>query len=150
MALSRLSAALPFVTQFLALPPDTGLVIERRRVDPTGGVVASVMYQETVLTPDEGMYFGPEPASADPDPHPRSAIGKFGEGLYRTTIGDRHGHPNIVARLTEPAIPGTGESLVQWVLDQLQDSIAGGARFAPGQTVRVGRRAMDTDPAARA
>ncbi|WP_330253968.1 hypothetical protein OG874_05105 [Nocardia sp. NBC_00565] len=142
MELFQLSASLPFVTQFLALPPETGLVIDRRWVRSTGGVVAGVAYQGTMLTPDDGIHFGPEPASIGPLPTAHFAILQFGEGLYRTTIGDQHGHPDIVARVTEPAVPGTQESLVQWILDDLQDSLAAGTRFAPGQTIRVGGRTL--------
>jgi hypothetical protein len=142
MELFQLSAALPFVTQFLALPPETGLVIERRRVGPAGGVVADVAYKDTMLTPDDGVYFGPQSPSVDAFPKAHFAIGRFGEGLYRTMIGDQHGHPDIVACLTTPPVPGMQDSLVQWILDDLQDSIAAGTRFAPGQTIRVGWRTL--------
>jgi hypothetical protein len=142
MELFQLSAKLPFVAQFLALPPGTGLVIERHAVGPTGGVVAEVAHNDTLLTPDDGLYFGPEPIAATPIPVAHSAIGQIGEGLYCTGIGDRHGHPEIVARLTEPAIPGATGPLVQWILDDLQDSIAVGTRFEPGQTIRVGWRTL--------
>ncbi|MFI5720976.1 hypothetical protein [Nocardia sp. NPDC051750] len=140
--LFQLSASLPFVTQFLALPPETGLVIERHLEPLTGGVMAGVAHRGTALTPPDGMYFGPEPASIDSMPMAHFAILQFGEGLYRTSIGDQHGHPEIVVRVTEPAVPGIQESLVQWILDDLQDSLATGTRFAPDQTIRVGGRTL--------
>jgi hypothetical protein len=34
------------------------------------------------------------------------------------------------------------DPLVQWILDDLQDCIAAGTRFAPGQTIRVGWRTL--------
>lgn len=142
MELFRVSAALPFVTQFLALPPETGVLINRQRVGPAGGVVADVSYKDIALSPDDGMYFGPQPPSEEAFPKAHFAIGRIGEGLYRTMIGDRHGHPDIVARLTTPPIPGLQDSLVHWILDDLQDSIAAGTRFAPGQTIRVGWRIL--------
>lgn len=146
MDLFQVSESLPFVTQFLALPPETGVIIDRFRGDATGGVVAGVSYQGAMLTPDDGMRFGPEPESIETliatTPGASFAIHRFGEGLYRTTIGNQHGHPEIVARITEPVIPGISESLVELILDDLQDSLAAGTRFEPGQTVRIGGRTL--------
>lgn len=124
--LFALSTELPFVTQFLALPPKTNLLIDRDNVTVNGGVLAHVSRNNAVLTPDEGMYFGPEPP---PRPSPISAhcaLADLGGGLYRTTIGPRCGHPDIVARLTEPPIPGLDDPLISFILDDLPDGMDAG------------------------
>ncbi|KIA61152.1 hypothetical protein [Nocardia vulneris] len=140
--LHQLSVAFPFVTQFLALPPETGLLIERDRVEQTGGLMAEVAYQDTMVTPDGGMHFGPAPEPLNFDLWARFAIGQSAPGLYRTTIGAEYRHPEIVARLSEPALPDVDDVLVDWVLDDLQRSISTGTRFTPGERIQVGWRTL--------
>ncbi|WP_024802128.1 hypothetical protein [Nocardia sp. BMG51109] len=143
MKLFRLTAALPFLAQFLALPPETGLIIARDTVDADGGVVAEVAYRNTMITADGGARFGPDPAPGEPEYlRPHFSIERFGEGLYRTTIGRRQGHPDVVARIADPPVPGLDESLVEWVLDDVQDAMAVGTRFASGRTIRIGWRTL--------
>ena len=139
--LFRVWLAFPYTAQFLALPPGTDVVVHRDRVSAVGGVVADVAYQDAVLTPDGGMYFGPEPV-AEPEPVASARLGvvKMGDGRYSTGFGGRGGHPDIVIRLAEPPVPGLEDALAQWLVDYLQDSIAEGTRFTPGQTIQVGWR----------
>ncbi|WP_280409765.1 hypothetical protein [Nocardia brasiliensis] len=140
--LHQLAVAFPFVTHFLALPPETGLLIERGRVEETGGLVAEVAYQDTMVTPDGGVHFGPAPEPVNFDLWARFAIGQSAPGLYRTTIGAEYRHPEFVARLSEPAIPDSDDALVDWVLDDLQRSISTGTRFTPGERIQVGWRTL--------
>ncbi|MGX1779101.1 hypothetical protein ACWIGW_43835 [Nocardia brasiliensis] len=140
--LHQLAVAFPFVTQFLALPPETGLLFERGRVEETGGLVAEVAYQDTMVTPEGGLHFGPAPEPVNFDLWARFAIGQSAPGLYRTTIGAEYRHPEFVARLSEPAIPDTDEALVDWILDDLQRSISTGTRFTPGERIQVGWRTL--------
>ncbi|WP_280445911.1 hypothetical protein [Nocardia brasiliensis] len=140
--LHQLSVAFPFVTQFLALPTETGLFIERDRIEKTGGLVAEVAYQDTPVTPDGGTHFGPAPEPLNFDLWARFAIGQSAPGLYRTTIGAEYRHPEIVARLSEPALPEVDDVLVEWILDDLQRSISTGTRFTPGERIQVGWRTL--------
>lgn len=140
--LHQLSVAFPFVTQFLGLPQGTVLRIERDMVEESGGLFAEVTYQDELCTPHGGAHFGPVPTPLDLDLRVRSAIGQSGPGLYRTTIGYQHQHPEIVARLSEPAIPDIDDVLVDWILDDLQHCLSTGTRFVPGQTIRAGWRTL--------
>lgn len=135
--LFRVWLAFPFTAQFLPLPRGTGVVVHRDQVSAAGGVVADVSYQGSTLTPDAGMYFGPEP-----DPAAPLAVVETGDGLYRTGIGAHHDHPEFVIRLSKPPVPGLQDALAQWLLDYLQDSIAEGTRFSPGETIQVGWRTL--------
>jgi hypothetical protein len=136
--LFQLALAMPYLTQFLALPVDTGVAVHSDSVSAGGGVLADVVRGEFMLTPDGGMHFGPEPVVSAATAH--AAAVKVGDGLYRTSIGARYDHPEIVIRVGEPLIEGLRDPLAQWLLDYLQDSLSGGTRFLPGQTVQVGWR----------
>jgi hypothetical protein len=137
--LFRVWLAFPFTAQFLALPPGTRVVVHRERMSAGGGIVADVAYQGAMLTPDGGMYFGPEP---DPAASAHLAEIPLGDDWYRTRIGSHHGHRDIVFRLSEPPVPGLQDALAQWLLGYLQDSIAEGIRFTPDQTIQVGWRVL--------
>lgn len=135
----RAALLFPHLARFFALPTGTVVRVERDRVTPDGGVTADVDYEGSALTPDGGMYFGPESGAV---PVARCAVATTDGVEYRTSIGDRHDHPDVVIRLGEAPVPGLQDSLAQWLLDYLQDSIAEGARFEAGQTVRVGWRLL--------
>lgn len=135
----RAALLFPHLARFFALPTGIVVRVERDRVTPDGGVTADVDYEGSALTPDGGMYFGPDSAAV---PVARCAVATT-EGLeYRTSIGDRYGHPDVVVRLAEAAVRGLQDPLAQWLLDYLQDAIATGARFEVGQTIRVGWRLL--------
>nr|WP_157117399.1 hypothetical protein [Nocardia vaccinii] len=138
--LGQVMADFPYLRQFLALPPETAVVMSPPQ-RPDGAVTAMVLHHGNDLTAG-GTRFGPEPALTEPTPA-RHALLTDGRGMTWTTVGKRSGLPDIAAWTVLPApatAPGSGWAAL--VLDELQDAIAQGTRFAAGQTVRSGWRTL--------
>jgi hypothetical protein len=67
---------------------------------------------------------------------------KFGEevetkvAFLRTTSCRRHGHPEFRVTYDGAIVPVDGD--VKWFIDWLEESVARGVRYSPGQTCQVG------------
>lgn len=137
--LGQVLAELPYLRQFLALPPDTTVIMEPP-LTLAGSVLATVSRHGADIT-HGGIWFGPRwtPLSTV---RARYGLGSFGDGLTRTMIGEQLGLPDVVARVALTSAAESGAWWVAWVLDDIQDAIADGTRFTAGQTVRSGWRTL--------
>ncbi|MEU6587456.1 hypothetical protein [Nocardia sp. NPDC046763] len=137
--LGQVLAELPYLRQFLALPPDTTVIMEPP-VTLAGSVLATVSRHGADIT-HGGIWFGPRRAPLS-IARARYGLGSFGDGLTRTMIGEQLGLPDVVARVALTLAAESGAWWVAWVLDDIQDAIADGTRFTAGQTVRSGWRTL--------
>ncbi|MFQ6331397.1 hypothetical protein ACLMAL_35425 [Nocardia sp. CWNU-33] len=137
--LGQVLAELPYLRQFLALPPDTTVIMEPP-VTLAGSVLATVSRHGADIT-HGGIWFGPRWAPLS-IARARYGLGSFGDGLTRTMIGEQLGLPDVVARVALTSAAESGAWWVAWVLDDIQDAIADGTRFTAGQTVRSGWRTL--------
>jgi hypothetical protein len=141
----ELTQSRPFVTPFLALPAGLTLQVARPGLGSAGKVRAHVWRDdEELLTPDGGGLFdGPisaaETALADRRRPIAWSIIKTADRCYRTSVGARSDHPEFTVRFAEQPLVSGAEA---FVLDYLQDAMAGGTRFEPGQTIGVGSAAL--------
>lgn len=142
--LLELTQSTPFLTPFLALPARLTLLVSRPGPGSEGRVRAHVWQDDQeFLTPDGGALFDGPISAVDAMlanlgrtsiawDHP---IIKTGDRSYRTSVGARFDHPEFTVRFAEqPLVPGAAES----VLDYVQDAVANGTRFEPGQTIAMG------------
>ncbi|MFB7719284.1 hypothetical protein [Nocardia sp. NPDC056100] len=138
-SLRHVLAEWPYLRQFLALPPDTTVVLEPS-VILAGSVLATVVRDGVDIT-HGGIWFGPQRAPLSMA-RARRGLGSFGDGLTRTMIGEQLGLPDVVARVALTSTEESGAWWVAWALDDIQDAIADGTRFTAGQTVRSGWRTL--------